>query len=103
MSRSQRNEERQHLLAVNNGIVDTIDTATHPFAVCGQGTREGVFLFFVSVLAVIGLAGQQISLPIFLSSGEETGGPYFVLWLCSFSFTVMFAYFCSTLEQSPMK
>lgn len=42
------------------------------------------------IISIIANTGQQITLPIFLSTLGNGSGPYFVLWFCSFAFTILF-------------
>jgi len=51
-----------------------------------------VVIVLCSIGVVIGGTGQQIGLPLYLSSfGAYAGtGAYFVIWFCSFTFTIFF-------------
>lgn len=48
-------------------------------------------MFWLSTGVVLAGVGQTASLPLFISSFENNGGPYFVVWFCSMFFTVLFA------------
>jgi len=48
----------------------------------------GIVIFCIgSILAGF---GQQISLPVYLSTFGQYAGAYFVLWMCSFCFAILF-------------
>ena len=70
--------------------------------VFGYPVRNALIIFMVGFGSVAGLAGQSISLPLYLSALENAGGPYFVLWLCGLAFTVIFGVWsaCLAIAQS---
>lgn len=63
-------------------------------------------VFVFAVFACLGTFGQQVSLPLYLHTLGSFGGPYFVLWFCSCSFTIFFGLGALVLyflgEISPM-
>src|SRR6266404_5041143 len=69
------------------------------FTICGNllpSARAAILLF--CVLSVLGMAGQQISLPLYLATFHQHGGPYFVLWFCSLMFALCFGAFSAVLR-----
>ena len=68
----------------------------------GKAFPTLLFNGLVMLFVVIGYTGQQISLPLYLHTYGSGGGPYFVLWFCSFVFTIFFgAWSLLALRANP--
>jgi hypothetical protein len=62
----------------------------YPFTMFGRQVTARFAMNLFVVFAVLGAIGQQIVLPVYLSTFGTAGGPFFVLWSCSFAFTLIF-------------